>query len=342
VRNANYKFIEFADGTQELYDLRTDLREVNNLIDTANDLQSEIDALRAFGLAVRSGENPGTPAGPVDITGATLVNQSVSCTDYANTFTSNATDILNNDNYVGDLSITVDGDQCVITTNAIPNHDFNDGDRTFPNPVATQSDEYRVPISPQISPAATPLSLDLDNAILLNGVKVDILAAGCFGVGDGRIGCNDPNEDWRYDPVNPASGFRVDSHNAHTQPDGTYHYRAEPNALFSSDGTVESPVVGFAADGFPIFGSFIEDGGNVREVQSSYQLKSGDRPTGAGDPGGVYDGTFRDDYEYIEASGDLDECNGISIDGSYRYYITKTFPYVLACFRGTPDNSFFK
>jgi len=129
--------------------------------------------------------------------------------------------------------------------------------------VATQSDEYRVPISPQISPAATPLSLDLGNAILLNGVNVDILAAGCFGVGDGRIGCNDPNEDWRYDPVNPASGFRVDSHNAHTLPDGTYHYQAEPNALFSSDSTVESPVVGFAADGFPIFGSFIEDGGNV-------------------------------------------------------------------------------
>ena len=130
--------------------------------------------------------------------------------------------------------------------------------------------------------------------------------------------------------------------NAHTQPDGTYHYHGEPNALYSSDEAVVSPVVGFAADGFPIFGSFIEENGNLREVRSSYRLKSGARPTGPDNPGGSYDGTFRDDYEFVSGLGDLDECNGMMVNGSYRYYITEAFPYVLGCYSGTPDPSFEK
>lgn len=60
---------------------------------------------------------------------------------------------------------------------------------------------------------------------MLNGVKVDILAAGCFGVGNGKVGCNDNDQAWRYDPVNPDSGFLVDSHNAHTQPDESFSKR---------------------------------------------------------------------------------------------------------------------
>ena len=48
--------------------------------------------------------------------------------------------------------------------------------------------------------------------------------------------------------------FKVDIHNAHVQGDGTYHYHGNPNAMFddspSGDG---SPLIGFAADGFPIW-----------------------------------------------------------------------------------------
>lgn len=248
--------------------------------------------------------------------------------------------MLNNTNYNVNLEISVEEDYCVFATNAIPNHDFNDGNRSFPNTVSAQSDEYRIPTSPQLASTTTALSLQIDNAIMLNGVKVDIPAAGCFGVGNGRVGCNDIAQPWRYDPMNPAAGFNVDSHNAHTQPDGTYHYHGQPNALFSSTEVIVSPVVGFAADGFPIFGSYIEDGGEIRKVQSSYRLKSGARPSGDGNPGGDYDGTFRDDYEYVSGLGDLDECNGTSIDGTYHYYITDEYPYVLGCFSGTPDASF--
>lgn len=125
--------------------------------------------------------------------------------------------------------------------------------------------------------------------------------------------------------------------------DGTYHYHGTPNALFSSSNSSSaSPVIGFAADGFPTFGSYFNDNGTIRKATSSYQLKSGNRPSGNGNPGGQYDSTYRDDYEYIANSGDLDECNGMTIDGVYGYYVTDNFPYILACFKGTPDTSFNK
>jgi len=221
VRDTEFKLIVHEDGSRELYNLRNDSREINNLIAQSDLYQEEITALEAFGNSVRSGLGESQPSGPVNITNATLVNRSTNCASYVNTYTSEATDVLNNANYNGELETSLDGNQCVFSTNAIPNHDFNDGSRVFPNDVAAQSDEYRVPVSPQLASAITPLSLQVDNAILLNGVKVDILAAGCFGVGDGRIGCNDSTQPWRFDPISPLAGFIVDSHNAHTQPDGT-------------------------------------------------------------------------------------------------------------------------
>ena len=107
----------------------------------------------------------------------------------------------------------------------------------------------------------------------------------------------------------------------------------------------ESPIIGFAADGFPISGSFFLDNGIARKALSSYRLKNegGSRP-GRDDtnPGGNYDGTYIQDFEYIKDSGDLDECNGMVVNGSYRYYVTETYPWILGCFRGEIDDSFEK
>jgi len=142
--------------------------------------------------------------------------------------------------------------------------------------------------------------------------------------------------------MSPLASFGTDGHNAHTQPDGTYHYHGNPQALFDQSGTVASPVIGFAADGFPIFGSYINDNNMVREVASSYQLRSGARPSGANNPGGSYDGTFVDDDEYVTGLGDLDECNGMMRGGVYGYYIVNSYPWVLACFKGLVNESFSK
>jgi len=50
--------------------------------------------------------------------------------------------------------------------------------------------------------------------------------------------------------------------------------------------------------------------------------------------GGHHDGSFGSDFEFVEGSGDLDECNGITIDGIYLYLVTKEFPYVSRCLMG--------
>lgn len=277
-----------------------------------------------------------------DISDALLSNRRAECSYYAENRFSSVLDIKRNILFAGSVQITVDGEECVISTNSIPNHDFNDNSAAFATNVSAVDAEFRIPIQPNFAASTTAISLTTDNAVLLNGVKVDLLAAGCFGVGDGKIGCNDINQPWRYDPMSPLANFGTDQHNAHTQPDGTYHYHGNPVALFDQDPNTESPVIGFAADGFPIFGSFINDGGEIREVSPSFQLKSGSRPTGSGSPGGSYDGEFRDDYEYVEASGDLDECNGMMRNGAYGYYVTNAHPWILACYKGTANSSFNK
>lgn len=112
--------------------------------------------------------------------------------------------------------------------------------------------------------------------------------------------------------------------------------------MFYSNTNIVSPVIGFAADGFPVFGSYFNDGGSVRKALSSYQLKTGARPTNVGDPGGSYDDTYRDDYEYINGLGDLDECKGMTVNSVYGYYVTESYPWVMACIKGTFDTSFNK
>jgi hypothetical protein len=287
-------------------------------------------------------------ADATDITNVIFTKTAINCTEYANEYRSTAKDVNENTMYAGSLKITLDNDKCTFTTNAIPNHDFNDGSRTFHNPVSEQDITYTVPQSPRIGNKVSPLSLRADNAIFLNGVKLDLLAAGCFGVGDGFIGCGNTEQPFRYDPMSPLNSFGTDSHNAHTQPDGTYHYHGNPLAMFTASTKSASPVIGFAADGFPIYGSYFDDNGTIRKAKSSYVLKNNGGLRAdvvfAGktySPGGKYDGQFVDDFEYV-AGGDLDECNGMTVDGHYGYYVTDEYPWVLKCFKGTPDDSFSK
>jgi len=323
VRSATHKYIAYEDGSEAVYDLVNDPDEASSLVPVDSALQPTVDTLRDFGLSVRNASDDSSEEsdGPLNITNANLSNSSPGCADHVRSYLATATDASTGSSYDATLDVTVTDTQCVFSANATPNHTFNDGADPFPNAFSTQSVEYRVPMNPSLASDATALSLQYDNAVLLNGVKVDLLAAGCFGVGNGKVGCNDDAQLWRYDPMFASNGFRVDSHNAHTQPNGEYHYHGDPIALFDRSGSVVSPVIGFAADGFPIFGSYIEADGAVRKATSSFQLRAGARPSGDGEPGGTYDGSFRDDYEYVQGSGDLDECNGMSVNGAYGYYI---------------------
>ena len=50
--------------------------------------------------------------------------------------------------------------------------------------------------------------------------------------------------------------------------------------------------------------------------------------------GTMPDGTYTADWIYQEGSGDLDSCNGITINDTYLYLITDTYPYVGRCLNG--------
>lgn len=345
VRNLNYKLIEYFNGERQLFSLTENGNENDNLVNNIS-FTEQLDNLIQFSNTITTRLNNEK----INITNAIFSNQNSDCASYVAPYTALAKDVARDLIFIGDLTVEVSNGKCIFTTNAIPNHDFNDGGNAFPNNVLEQNHVFKISTSPTKAEAVTELSLRLDTAILLNGVKVDLLAAGCFGIGDGKVGCNDMSTPWRFDPMHPANGFRVDSHNAHAQPDGTYHYHGSPYALFADDNTQSSPVIGFAADGYAIYGAYIEDpvlggGQGIRKANSSYRLKEGDRINDDGSiapPGGNYDGTFRDDYEYVKGLGDLDQCNGMIINGQYGYYITDNYPYVLACFTGTPDISFTK
>ena len=58
-----------------------------------------------------------------------------------------------------------------------------------------------------------------------------------------------------------------------------------------------------------------------------YRLKSGICLTDNNGPGVSYNGIYIDDWELTHVyAGDLDECNGITVDGQHGYYVTKTDP----------------
>ena len=92
---------------------------------------------------------------------------------------------------------------------AIPNHNFNDVSTNFAIPVAQINQSFEFTKNPSISINTTALCLGYDNAIFLNGVKLDLLVAACYGVGDGKVGCGAAYMDksWRYDPMSPLNNF---------------------------------------------------------------------------------------------------------------------------------------
>ena len=286
----------------------------------------------------------------VDITNVVLTDRSGDCADYSASYQASVTDVNRNLPFLSEFVVSGDGNSCSVYSNDIPNYDFNDESAKFASPVATQELTVTIPRNPNLADEPTSLNKWTYNAIMLNGVFLDQLSDGCYKPSaesadpDGNVaaGCG-LSSNWDLNPMGKVK-FGTDSHNAHTQPGGLYHYHGNPLALFDPEETDQgSPVIGFAADGFPIYGPHYLDSatGQMLTAKSGYTLKSGSRPETEGSPGGTYDGTYVQDYEFTKA-GTLDECNGMTVDGQYGYYVTNDYPYVMGCYSGSPDKSFFK
>ena len=242
-----------------------------------------------------------------------------------------------------EVKIEVKGEFRIITSNGIPNHEIGAfPNRGNPNSVSPQRYNLKVPANPKVAAQTTALQHQ-DFGIAINGVPFDPFTAEYWN--------NDRQANWNYEGIiNGTTYLGIDFNNAHVQPTGAYHYHANPVGLMKtlgSDGT-KMVQIGWAADGFPIYGLYgyekaDDPKSGVKKLSTSWRLKKGTRPSG---PGLAYDGSFVQDWEYVNGAGDLDECNGRCgvipefPGGTYYYIVSQNYPWIPRVFKGTPDNSF--
>ncbi|WP_055083020.1 YHYH protein [Jannaschia donghaensis] len=218
------------------------------------------------------------------------------------------------------VTITVDGDQRCIASNGVPDHET--GPWRAGATVEEQDHRFCMDATPGLTDTITRGARV--SGITLTGIPLRPGTAEYYDATSERGYSRDPSSGWN---VEGMGGLIMDAQNAHVDGQGMYHYHGIPSAVTSQ---LESTLFGYAADGFEIH--YMGD-----QAQSSWQLKSGERDSG---PGGVHDGTYEQDYEYVAQSGTLDECNGALLDGQYVYFATDTYPFFPRCFKGTVSSDF--
>ncbi len=237
-------------------------------------------------------------------------------------------------------TFSVSGNKRIVTANGYPN--IAPGrfpNRGNPHSIAKKNYRLAMPLTPKKTGRAKPIG-HTPFGIALNGVLMD--------PGTAETWQNNRNSGWNYEALGGGCELGLDRYNAHVQPDGTYHYHGIPTGVMAQNGGRKTPaLVGYAADGFPIYGTYgyadPAKPSKMKKLKSSYVIKSGNRPGG---PGGRYNGVFTQDYAYVAGNGDLDQCNGRFAvtpeypQGTYQYVLTDSFPFIPRCWMGTPDSSF--
>ncbi len=162
-------------------------------------------------------------------------------------------------------------------------------------------------------------------------------------------------------------GVSFDACLGHPAPGGCYHNHVNPSCLYNSTlTTVHSPIIGYAFDGFPVYGAYAYTNTNgtgpIKRMTPSYVLAASTgsvllgantasataSPTTAtsrnnGPPvNATYPlGNMLEDYIYVAGSGDLDYHNGrfcVTPEypaGTYAYFVTinasgyPVYPFVI-------------
>ena len=135
-----------------------------------------------------------------------------------------------------------------IRSNAIPDHKVG----RFPNAgnphsISEQDQDFRLQADPVESGRTTAMDLG-PTGIAVNGVLFDPGAA--------EFWQGNPGSGWTYEALGGAVPLGLDENHAHVQPTGKYHYHGLPTLLLEDlkvTAGKHSPIVGWAADGFPIY-----------------------------------------------------------------------------------------
>jgi len=244
-----------------------------------------------------------------------------------------------------------------------------------PNQAGNQNAIFKLPLNPTENTGTKTATQGGNIGIFINGVAMfdfrDGVAwntstnAWCGGPGNppcpGGMGTT---QSWNRDAiVYERVGFDcAKGHPASTN----YHHHQNPSAfdldinvistvcnLYDADGLYtinpaqHSPLIGFAYDGFPVYGAYgyanADGTGGITRMKSGYQLRNITVRTHHADGTDVSDGpavsatyplgTFREDYEWVAHPSDpsyLDAHNG-------RFCVTPEYPDGIYCYFATVD-----
>ena len=273
---------------------------------------------------------------------------------YNNTSPTSSTSTAINETLSFNYSWTCANSLRSMSGNGVPNHAVTGGN--FATKLSAQSISGSVTLSPVASSTSTAVKLP---GYAINSVKMDPATAGtCTNSATSALsGCDyaGGNGTWRMEAMADPSvspwtfDFGTDMNNAHVQPNGQYHYHGMPTNLIpklNSASTTSMTLVGWAADGFPIYANYGYTTANnassaLKVMKGSYRVKStpdANRPSTS-----LFAmGHFQQDWVYDASVGDLDECNGRTgvtpefPQGIYHYYITQTYPFIQRCVKGSP------
>ncbi|MBK9732330.1 MAG: YHYH protein [Chitinophagaceae bacterium] len=142
-------------------------------------------------------------------------------------------------------------------------------------------------------------------------------------------------------------GISFDNCLGHPNAQSEYHLHVNPTCLYNdADSTQHSPIIGYAFDGFPVYGAYgyanTNGTGAIKRMTSSYEMNTGTTRINGPAVDATYPlGAFIEDRTFVSGAGDLDIHNGRFCvtpdypDGIYAYFVTidanlyPVYPYVL-------------
>jgi len=291
----------------------------------------------------------------------------------------NSTAIQDND--LANVQLVQYSDDWVyVTTEGVPTYPtgpFLDGN---PSTTTAQAAIYKFPKIPTEN-TGSEVGTNMGNiGVFINGVSIfdyqdGVSYSNAGGQDQGGPAPGGPGDGvWNRDAV-VAERDGFDCSKGHPAM-GNYHHHQNPSAfkldltvisticnLYDADGlytinpTEHSPLIGYAYDGFPIYGAYAfsnTDGtGSITRMKSGFSLRNITTRTHYADGSDVIDGPavntdfplghYREDYEFIASANpdQLDEHNGRFCitpeypDGTYAYFCTvdanwnSSYPYII-------------
>lgn len=236
------------------------------------------------------------------------------------------------------------------------------------NQAGNQNAIYKLPLNPTQNTGTATATTPGNIGIFINGVSIFDFRDGvawnnstnalCGGPGNPPcLGGPATTQAWNRDAV-WAEKLGFDCAKGH--PAGTnYHHHQNPSAfkydtniisticntydsegLYTMNPSQHSPLIGFAYDGFPIYGAYgytnTNGTGGISRMKSGYQLKNQTtRTNGPAVNATYFNGYFREDYEFIAHPSDptyLDAHNG-------RFCVTPEYPNGIYCYFATVDTN---